>query len=111
MEDALPDATHLEEDAPVDVKLRALMADAASFGADADGTCDADFEAQDDAFLGDPALVDEERAASSCRSGRSRTRNPRATKKSSRRVMSPHPRTKTSTTRTCWRGWPRWRLS
>ena len=51
VEDALPDATHLEEDAPVDVKLRALMADAASFGADADGIRDADFEAQDDAFL------------------------------------------------------------
>ena len=59
VEDALPDATHLEEDAPVDVKLRALMADAASFGADADGIRDADFEAQDDAFLED-ALVDED---------------------------------------------------
>ena len=59
VEDALPDATHLEEDALVDVKLRALMADAASFGADADGIRDADFEAEDDAFLED-ALVDED---------------------------------------------------
>ena len=67
VEDALPDATHLEEDAPVDVKLRALMADAASFGADADGIRDADFEAQDDAFLED--ALGTRTAASSCRSG------------------------------------------
>lgn len=59
-EDALADATRQEkEDASVDAKLRALMADAASFGADADGIRDADFEAEEDAFLED-ALVDED---------------------------------------------------
>jgi hypothetical protein len=59
-EDALADATRQEkEDASVDAKLRALMADAASFGADADGIRDAHFEAEEDAFLED-ALVDED---------------------------------------------------
>ena len=58
-EDTLADAARLEEEAPLDAKLRALMADAASFGADADGIRDADFEAADDAFL-EEALVDED---------------------------------------------------
>ena len=58
-EDAFAEAARLEEDTALDARLRALMADAASFGAGADGIRDADFEAADDAFL-EVALVDED---------------------------------------------------